>query len=188
MSSYLTGRFFGLRLMGLDYKLPIMKFGDCKATPVLDVFDLPPKVVSDIAKVICRNVEDSGDLEVVVAPEARGLPLATLVALELGLPLVVLRKVEHNYMDERRLSTSTISVDSRTGMKLVMAGHYRSLLHGVRAMIVDDSIVTGETLEAIRSILSEVGAVISKISVVTLASGIVEGKVDYLVKLPVYSL
>ena len=88
---------------------------------------LPLKLVSSIAK----------QADIVAAPDKGGIPFATIVGREYGLPVV--------YIEKRRLTDKMVEVTSLSGD-----------VRGKRVMIVDDMIATGSTtIKATEKLMDE---------------------------------
>ncbi len=95
------------------------------------------------------------DCDVILAPEAMGIPLAACVTLKTGIPYSVIRKRRYGLPGE-------ITLDQRTGYS--KSPMYINGVHpGERIVIVDDVISTGGTLRAIVRALGEAGAVVTAV-------------------------
>ncbi len=95
--------------------------------------------------------------DVLVTAEAKSIPLAYELALETGLPYVVLRKAYKPYMGDA-LEAHTVSITTGVPQKLYLDAKDRDLLHGRRVALVDDVISTGSTLQGMRVLMDKVGA------------------------------
>ncbi len=98
------------------------------------------------------------DCDLILAPEAMGIPLAAMLSLRTGIPFGVIRKRKYGLPGE-------ITVNRNTGYsseKLYING----VKKGDRVAIVDDTLSTGGTLKAIVSVLSEHGVEISEVGIV----------------------
>lgn len=87
---------------------------------------------------------------VLLAPEAMGLPLAATLALALNLPYVVARKRAYNRPGERALSAKTGYGQSTL--------YVNDLRHGDRVLVIDDVLSTGATLDQILQAIRATGA------------------------------
>lgn len=101
------------------------------------------------------------DCDLIVAPEAMGIPLATGISLQTQLPFAIIRKRRYDLPGEIVVNRSTGYVNNNVFIN--------GILPGTRVTIVDDIIDTGGTMRAIVDalrahgvIVSEVGAVYSK--------------------------
>ncbi|HEX3035709.1 MAG TPA: ribose-phosphate diphosphokinase [Thermodesulfobacteriota bacterium] len=80
-----------------------------------------------------------GQMDIVAAPDKGGIPFATMVGREHGLPVV--------YVEKRRLTDKKVEVTSLSGE-----------VRGKRVMIVDDMITTGSTITKATEKLMDEGA------------------------------
>lgn len=84
-----------------------------------------------------------------LAPEAMGLPLAAPVALEAGLPYVVARKRVYNRPGEKPVAAKT-----GYGMSSLYVNDVRA---GDRVLVIDDVLSTGSTLDGILAAVKSCG-------------------------------
>ncbi len=96
-------------------------------------------------------------VDVLVTAEAKSIPLIYALAVETGLPYVVLRKAYKPYMGDA-LEAETLSITTGKSQTLFLDEKDRDLVQGKRVAIVDDVISTGSTLQAMRLILEKAGA------------------------------
>jgi adenine phosphoribosyltransferase len=137
------------------------------------VSDGVPPVDSDLLEEVIDGLMDvcEFDCDLILAPEAMGIPLAAVLSLRTGIPFGVIRKRKYGLPGE-------IAVTRNTGYsseKLYING----VKKGDRVAIVDDTLSTGGTLKAVVSALSEHGAEVSEVGIVFNKagglSGILEG-------------
>ena len=95
--------------------------------------------------------------DVVVTAEAKSIPLAYALALEVDKPYVVLRKDYKPYMGEA-LHMETLSITTGHTQNLFLDEKDRQFVSGRPIVIVDDVISTGSTLEGMRSLMNKAGA------------------------------
>jgi len=98
--------------------------------------------------------------EVLVTPEAKSIPLAHGLSVELGLPYVVLRKAYKPYMGDA-LQSETLSITTGAAQTLFLDEKDRELIHGKRVVLIDDVISTGSTLQGMRLIMEKAEAQIA---------------------------
>ncbi|MBE2270486.1 MAG: adenine phosphoribosyltransferase [Anaerolinea sp.] len=96
-------------------------------------------------------------IEVIVTPEAKSIPLAHALSVDLNLPYVVLRKTYKPYMGEA-LRSETLSITTGEKQTLFLDEKDRELIKGKRVAILDDVISTGSTLQGMRLIMEKAGA------------------------------
>lgn len=99
-----------------------------------------------------KLIEKCGQIDKIVTMEAMGIPLATIVSLNMNIPFTIIRKRKYDFPDE-------VSVERATGYsnsKLYING----LKKGDKIVIVDDMLSTGGTLRAVLTALNKMGVVI----------------------------
>jgi len=112
-----------------------------------------PKAFGQAIDELAERVRDL-DAEVIAAAEARGFLLASPLALELGLPLVPIRKpgklpgptLSHRYELEYGSDTLEMRTDA--------------IRPGARVLVVDDLLATGGTVAACCQLIEKAGGVI----------------------------
>jgi len=127
--------------------------------PITDNIPPPePLLVSLLAESMKRFLESRGGAGKVVVPEALGLPVGSIVAYRLGLPLAVVRKRSYPVRGVRVEYTSGYEEGSY---------HVYGVEPGDKVYLVDDAVSTGGTLkavvEALRRVDVEVVAVAASI-------------------------
>lgn len=117
------------------------------------------ELVQAVSKELAEKLR-SYNLDVLVTPEAKSIPLAHGLAVELGLPYVVLRKTYKPYMGDA-LQSETLSITTGEPQTLFLDEKDRELLKGKRVALIDDVISTGSTLQGMRLIMEKAGAVVA---------------------------
>lgn len=100
------------------------------------------------------------DADVLVTAEAKSIPLAYHLSIELDKPYVVLRKDHKPYMGNV-LSAETLSITTGKPQTLYLDEKDQGLLRGRKVILVDDVISTGSTLQGMRLLMDKVGATIA---------------------------
>lgn len=98
------------------------------------------------------------DCDLILAPEAMGIPLAAVLSLRTGIPFGVIRKRKYGLPDEIVVTRDT----GYSTAKLYINGVKR----GDRVAIVDDTLSTGGTLKAVVSVLGEHGVEVTEVGIV----------------------
>lgn len=98
------------------------------------------------------------DCDVLLGPEAMGLPLVAALSLRTGIPYMAIRKRPYGLPGE-------ISFGQRTGYSESRM-HVATLLPGERVAIVDDVIDTGGTVRSAVEALRDAGVVVTEVVVV----------------------
>ena len=97
------------------------------------------------------------NLDVLVTPEAKSIPLAHGLSVEMGLPYIVLRKSYKPYMGDA-LQSETLSITTGQPQMLFLDEKDRDTVKGKRVALIDDVISTGSTLQGLRLIMDKAGA------------------------------
>ena len=99
--------------------------------------------------------------DVLVSAEAKSIPLAYALSLEMKKPYVILRKTYKPYMGDA-LKAETLSITTGEPQILVLDEKDREALKGRKVLIVDDVISTGSTLQGMRMVIEKAGAMVVK--------------------------
>lgn len=97
------------------------------------------------------------EVEVLVTPEVKAVPLAHALSVRTGLPYVVVRKTHKPYM-VGPISRTVNSITTGRPQDLVIDGADVPRLRGRAIAVVDDVVSTGATLTSLRELLAEVDA------------------------------
>jgi adenine phosphoribosyltransferase len=97
------------------------------------------------------------DFDFLVTAEAKSIPLAYALAVETGKPYIVLRKAYKAYMGAA-LIAETLSITTGEPQTLIMDEKDQELVRNKKAVLVDDVISTGSTLQGMRMIMEKAGA------------------------------
>jgi adenine phosphoribosyltransferase len=107
--------------------------------------------------------------DLLVTAEAKSIPLAHALSVELKKPYVILRKTYKPYMGDA-LRAETLSITTGQPQLLILDEKDRDIIRNKKVIILDDVISTGSTLQGIRMILDKANA-----SVVAQAAILTEG-------------
>lgn len=104
----------------------------------------------------------------IVTPEAKSIPLAYALAIELGCQFVTLRKDHKAYMEDP-ISVETVSITAAgESQTLYLDARYRHLLVEQPVALVDDVVSTGSTLKGMQALMDKVNAnVVAKAAIFT---------------------
>ncbi|HKI55991.1 MAG TPA: phosphoribosyltransferase family protein [Trueperaceae bacterium] len=123
--------------------------------------DLTEAAAAELAKRIPAEVET------LVTPEVKAVPLAHAISVRTKIPYVVARKTEKPYM-VGAVKKTVVSITTGRPQELVIDGADIERLRSKRVAIVDDVVSTGGTLQGLRDLLNEVGAhVVATLAVFT---------------------
>lgn len=99
--------------------------------------------------------------DVLVTAEAKSIPLAHALSVELKKPYVVLRKTYKPYMGDA-LKAETLSITTGLPQLLILDEKDLDLVRGKNVLILDDVISTGSTLQGMRMVLEQAGATVAQ--------------------------
>jgi adenine phosphoribosyltransferase len=95
--------------------------------------------------------------DILVTAEAKSIPLAYALAVEMEKPYIVLRKAYKPYMGTA-LIAETLSITTGEPQTLIMDEKDQELVHCKKAVLVDDVISTGSTLQGMKMLMEKAGA------------------------------
>jgi adenine phosphoribosyltransferase len=95
--------------------------------------------------------------DVLVTAEAKSIPLAYALAVEMKKPYIVLRKTYKPYMGDA-LRAETLSITTGQPQILVLDEKDRDFMKGKKVLLVDDVISTGSTLQGMKMVIGKAGA------------------------------
>ena len=97
------------------------------------------------------------EMDVLVTPEVKAIPLAHALAARLGKRYVVARKILKPYM-VGAIETEVVSITTGQPQPLYIDGKDLPLLRGKRVVLVDDVVSTGSTLRGLHQLMDMAGA------------------------------
>ena len=124
------------------------------------------------------------EVDVLVTPEVKAVPLAHAISVRTGVPYVVARKTEKPYM-VNAVSKTVLSVTTGKPQDLVIDGTNLEHIRGKRVAIVDDVVSTGGTLTGLKELLEEIGGEVVA-TLVVFTEGNERNDVTALGHLPLY--
>jgi adenine phosphoribosyltransferase len=113
------------------------------------------ELVQTCARLLAQQLRPES-YDVLVTAEAKSIPLIHALAVETQKPYIVLRKSYKVYMGEA-IQAETLSITTGKPQTLVLDEKDIHLLKGKKAVIVDDVISTGSTLQGMREIITKAG-------------------------------
>ena len=131
---------------------PIVKKGDYDYVihPLTDgVPYIAPELLKEVTDEMKKHIKKCGKFDRIVTMEAMGIPLATSLSLDLGIPFTIIRKRQYGLPGE-------VSVEQVTGYSKSKM-YINGLKKGDTVILVDDVLSTGGTLKAVLYVLKEIG-------------------------------
>lgn len=173
---------YKMKIAGLDREL--------KKFAVSDTLDIAAFILFGDVEITVKAAEELlkkvPEFDIILTPEAKSIPLAYEMARQSGKPYAVARKGVKVYM-ENPLSVEVKSITTGNVQKLFLGKDEIEKIEGKRVLIVDDVISTGESLEAVRKLVSEANG-IEAAACAVLAEGDAADREDivFLDKLPLF--
>lgn len=174
--------FYSMKIAGLDRNL--------KKFAVSDKLDIAAFILFGDTEITIASAEELlkkvPEFDIILTPEAKSIPLAYEMSRQSGKPYIVARKGVKVYMGSP-ISVSVNSITTQKEQTLYLGEDEAELIKGKKILIVDDVISTGESLQAIRQLLSAAGG-IEAASCAVLAEGDATTRDDiiFLEKLPLF--
>jgi adenine phosphoribosyltransferase len=155
MSSYET---YPVEIAGLKRDLRLFQIAPGLRIAILNILG-DTELVQASAKALAAKLKGL-DYDILVTAEAKSIPLAYALSAETKKPYIVLRKSYKPYMGDA-LQAETLSITTGQPQTLILDEKDRELITGKKAVIVDDVISTGSTLQGMRMILDKAGATVA---------------------------
>ena len=174
--------YYTMKIAGLERKLE--KF------PVSDKMDIAAFIIFGDVELTVKGSEELlkkvPEFDYILTPEAKSIPIAYEMSRQSGKPYVVARKGVKVYM-KNCIKVSVNSITTQNEQALYLGETEVKKIKGKRVLIVDDVISTGESLEAVRQLVKEAGA-IEAAACAFLAEGDAADRKDiiFLEKLPLF--
>jgi adenine phosphoribosyltransferase len=146
---------YAVEIAGLHRELPLFEVAPGLRIAVLNILG-DTELVQACARALAERIAHLG-FDILVTAEAKSIPLAHALSVEVRKPYVVLRKVYKPYMGVA-LSAETHSITTGQSQMLYLDEKDYGLLTGKRTFVVDDVISTGSTLEGMRLLMEKAGA------------------------------
>lgn len=139
---------------------PVVSMGDYQyfVHPITDgIPKLDPALLDEVAEAMI--VKADLDCDVIIAPEAMGIPLATAISAKTGIPFMIVRKRKYDLPGE--IGIAQYTGYSKSDMFI------NGIRKGDKVVIVDDVLSTGGTMRAIINALKNIiGADVKDVLVV----------------------
>jgi adenine phosphoribosyltransferase len=156
---------YPIEIAGLKRDLRLFEVAPGLRIAILNILG-DTELVQACAKELNKKLK-SVDYDVLITAEAKSIPLAYALSVETKKPYVVLRKTYKPYMGDA-LKAETLSITTGQPQVLILDEKDRDLLKGKKAVIIDDVISTGSTLQGMRMILEKAGAsVAAEVAILT---------------------
>ncbi len=156
---------FLINIAGVARRLPLFEVAPGLKIAVLNILG-DTELVRAASKALAQKLTEL-EYDVLVTAEAKSIPLIHVLAEEAQKPYVVLRKSHKPYMGQT-FSAETLSITTGKPQVLHLDSKDNSLIKGKKAVLVDDVISTGSTLDGMKKVVEAAGGVvISQASILT---------------------
>ena len=176
--------FYEMQIAGLTRQLPLCKVSDTLYIGAFVIF-------GDVELTVCTAealLKKAPEHDVIITAESKGIPIAYEMARQEGVNrYIIARKAPKLYM-KNVFTTEVKSITTEKVQVLCLDGEDAEYLRGKRVLIVDDVISTGESLNAIETLVNQAGGnIVGKMAI--LAEGDAQGREDiiYLEPLPLFN-
>jgi adenine phosphoribosyltransferase len=178
-----ANNFYELKIAGITRKLKKIKISE-DITIASFVMLGDTELVEKTAEELYTKIPS--DVEMLVCPEAKGIPLTHVIANKLGIDYVIIRKSVKGYM-ENPVIEKVQSITTREPQIIVLDGVDADRIRGRKVCIIDDVVSTGGSLTAVEKLLEKAGSIVKAKAAVLLEEGGYESEdLIYLEKLPVF--
>ena len=130
--------------------------------PVNDKLDIAAFIIFGDVELTIKGSEEllkkTPEFDYILTPEAKSIPIAYEMARQSGKPYVVARKGVKVYM-KNCLKVTVNSITTKNEQALYLGETEVNMIKGKRVLIVDDVISTGESLESLRRLVTDAGAI-----------------------------
>lgn len=147
------GRTYRVTIGKCERELPIFEVAPGVKIAIFNMLG-DTEVVETAAQMLSASVPEGAD--VILAPEVKAVPLGHALSVGTGLPLVIVRKIRKPYMVDC-LETEVVSITTGEPQTLYIDGKDLALIKGKQALLVDDVVSTGSTLNGLRSLVEDGG-------------------------------
>src|SRR5512136_2027123 len=146
---------YDIEIAGIKRSLRLFEIKPGLKIAILNILG-DTELVQACAKALNKKLIDV-KFDVLVTAEAKSIPLAYALSVESKKPYIILRKSYKPYMGAA-LIAETLSITTGEPQTLIMDEKDQADAKGKRAVIVDDVISTGSTLQGMSMIMEKAGA------------------------------
>ena len=158
---------YPIEIAGIYRELPLFEVAEGLRIAVLNILG-DTELVEACANALAEKLPENS-YDVIVTAEAKSIPLAHALSQVTQTPYVVLRKRYRSYMGQT-IQAETVSITTGQTQQLYLDEKDITLVKGKNAILLDDVISTGSTLEGMKKILETADGKISN-SVAILTEG-----------------
>lgn len=176
--------YYKLNVCGLERNLPIIQISDnlkIASFVLLGDAELAEKAGLELSKKV--------DADIILTAEAKGISLAHEIARNIGeKSFVVARKSEKAYMNDP-INVEVNSITTKNTQKLFLDFKDVEKIKGKKIALVDDVISTGESMNALESLVEKAGGkVVQKLAILAEGDAANRDDIIFLEKLPIFEI
>ncbi|MDU5914405.1 MAG: phosphoribosyltransferase family protein [Anaerococcus vaginalis] len=176
--------YYKLNVCGLERNLPIIQISDnlkIASFVLLGDAELAEKAGLELSKKV--------DADIILTAEAKGISLAHEIARNIGeKSFVVARKSEKAYMNDP-INVEVNSITTKNTQKLFLDYKDVEKIKGKKIALVDDVISTGESMNALESLVEKAGGkVVQKLAILAEGDAADRDDIIFLEKLPIFEI
>ena len=176
--------YYKLKVCGLERNLPIIQISDnlkIASFVLLGDAELAEKAGLELSKKV--------EADIILTAEAKGISLAHEIAKNVGeKSFVVARKSEKAYMNDP-IYVEVNSITTKNIQKLFLDFKDVEKIKGKKIALVDDVISTGESMNALESLVEKAGGkVVQKLAILAEGDAANRDDIIYLEKLPIFEI
>ncbi|PMC82156.1 phosphoribosyltransferase family protein [Anaerococcus hydrogenalis] len=176
--------YYKLEVCGLKRDLPIIQISDnfkIASFVLLGDAELAEKAGIELSKKV--------DADIILTAEAKGISLAHEIAKNIGeKSFVVARKSEKSYMNHP-INVEVNSITTKNTQKLYLDSKDVEKVKGKKIALVDDVISTGESMNALESLVKKAGGeVVQKLAILAEGDAANRDDIIFLEKLPIFEI
>lgn len=154
-----TRETYSIEIAGLKRDLRLFQIKPGLKIAILNILG-DTELVQACARELGKQLKDV-KFDVFVTAEAKSIPLAYALSVEMKKPYIILRKTYKPYMGDA-LKAETLSITTGQPQVLILDEKDREMMKDRKVIIVDDVISTGSTLQGMRMVIEKAGAKVVK--------------------------
>ena len=176
--------YYSMKIAGVDRDLPICPVNDSLSIAAFVIFGDQELTVAAAAELLKKAPE----YDYLITAEAKGIPLVHEMARQHGDKKYMLaRKGPKLYMRDI-LEVEVDSITTVKKQKLYLDGYDAKLMKDKRVLIVDDVISTGNSLNAIETLVNTAGGkIVGRMAILAEGDAIDREDIIYLEPLPLFN-
>lgn len=148
--------FYPIELCGVKRQFPLVEVAPGVKVALFNLLG-DTEIVKATAPELASRLPK--DVEVILHPEGKGIPLAYEISVQTCIPYVVTRKDKKPYMLDP-ISVDVKSITTGKPQQLWLDSRDVPKIKGKKVTIVDDVISTGSTLTALEQLVAKAGGIL----------------------------